>query len=340
MRMLPMARVALAIGISMAIHGAVFARFSPLPQTTQVAGGAMAEIAAIGNSFEEMVAAGGKLQPVERFEVDKSVEPVRDIAKAVEPRDRTTARPVNASPSPEVLPDKPVTPLMPTASIAVEETGVAPSVVASLDASMTQSTDPSRRIDPVLPEKMAPVPQRRPVTAVEPRETKPDETPAETGKVEAEHVRPVETASLEKPLPEKVVKKPKQVSSQGPGTGKSRQDAIKGSSDGTTKARSAKKGNDKRSASAPGNAAASNYPGLVYSKIRRTRQRRAGGSGVVRVRFSIRADGQLGSVAVARGSGTGRVDKTALEHVRRAAPFPPPPPGARTRFVIPIEVRG
>ena len=34
-----------------------------------------------------------------------------------------------------------------------------------------------------------------------------------------------------------------------------------------------------------------------------------------------------------------RVDRAAVAHVKRASPFPKPPAGAQTRFVIPIEFR-
>ena len=92
-------------------------------------------------------------------------------------------------------------------------------------------------------------------------------------------------------------------------------------------------------ASNAGNASASNYPGKVYAKIRRTRQKRAGGRGVAQIRFSISSSGGLASIRLASSSGSGAVDSAALDHIRRSAPFPPPPAGAQRQFVIPVEVR-
>ncbi len=88
-----------------------------------------------------------------------------------------------------------------------------------------------------------------------------------------------------------------------------------------------------------GNAAASNYPGKVYSKIQRTRQKSAGGSGAAMVAFAVGAGGQITSISLAGSSGNASLDRAALDHVRRAAPFPAPPDGAQTRFNIPIEFR-
>lgn len=88
-----------------------------------------------------------------------------------------------------------------------------------------------------------------------------------------------------------------------------------------------------------GNAAASNYPGKVYSKIRRTRQKSAGGSGAAMVAFAVGAGGQIISISLAGSSGNPSLDRAALDHVRRAAPFSAPPDGAQTRFNIPIEFR-
>ena len=88
-----------------------------------------------------------------------------------------------------------------------------------------------------------------------------------------------------------------------------------------------------------GNAKASKYPGRVFAKIARTRRKRAGGSGTARIRFVISAKGKLLSVSLARGSGNKKVDRAALDHVRRAAPFPKPPVGAKRNFVIPLKFK-
>ena len=122
--------------------------------------------------------------------------------------------------------------------------------------------------------------------------------------------------------------------------GNADRNARAGSAQGRADSR-AKTGGGNRGGKADraGNAKASNYPGKVYSKIRRTRQKRAGGTGVVRVRFSIAANGALANVRIVASSGLSSVDSAAVDHVRRSAPFPPPPAGAQRQFVIPVEVR-
>ncbi|TVP69897.1 MAG: energy transducer TonB [Rhodobacteraceae bacterium] len=50
------------------------------------------------------------------------------------------------------------------------------------------------------------------------------------------------------------------------------------------------------------------------------------------VAFSVGSNGGLASVSVAQSSGHAGLDQTALDHIRRAAPFPPPPAGAQCQF--------
>jgi protein TonB len=90
------------------------------------------------------------------------------------------------------------------------------------------------------------------------------------------------------------------------------------------------------SAKVQGNAAASNYAGLVMRRIQRAK-RRADVRGEALVRFSITSGGGVAAVSLARSSGSGKLDGIALAQVRRAAPFPPPPPGARTSFTVRIK---
>ncbi|SDW52468.1 energy transducer TonB family protein [Roseicitreum antarcticum] len=81
-----------------------------------------------------------------------------------------------------------------------------------------------------------------------------------------------------------------------------------------------------------GNAAASNYPGEVLRRIQRVRQARSPARGRVMVAFTVASGGDLTVVSVAQSSGNRALDQLALAHIRRAAPFPAPPPGARRQF--------
>ncbi|MGB0901685.1 energy transducer TonB family protein [Halocynthiibacter sp.] len=112
-----------------------------------------------------------------------------------------------------------------------------------------------------------------------------------------------------------------------------RQNSTRGQEDGhqdatATEASSANTGN----AQAAGNAAASNYDGRIWRKLSRTRRVRSPARGEATVRFHIQASGMPTRIRIELSSGIPAVDQAAMEHIRRAAPFPPPPSGARRDF--------
>jgi periplasmic protein TonB len=57
------------------------------------------------------------------------------------------------------------------------------------------------------------------------------------------------------------------------------------------------------------------------------------------IAFTISASGGLGGVSVARSSGSAALDQAALTLIRKAAPFPKPPAGARRQYTIKIKGR-
>ena len=78
----------------------------------------------------------------------------------------------------------------------------------------------------------------------------------------------------------------------------------------------------------------------MLRQLSRTSRPSAGRRGVAVVGFEIGAGGELRRVVILRSSGHDTVDRAALDHVSRAAPFPPPPDGAQTRFQVEYESRG
>lgn len=80
------------------------------------------------------------------------------------------------------------------------------------------------------------------------------------------------------------------------------------------------------------------YLRMVWSRIMRFRPERVPFAGTTRLRFTLVADGALLTVDIAESSGSGLLDRAALDAVRRAAPFPPPPADALT-FEIPFQFR-
>ena len=90
--------------------------------------------------------------------------------------------------------------------------------------------------------------------------------------------------------------------------------------------------------------AAAAYREAVYARLAaRTRYPEAAMEtrprGVAMVRFSLDASGQVTSAALARSAGDETLDADAVSTVRRASPFPPPPPGAPRDFTAPLSYR-
>jgi protein TonB len=114
----------------------------------------------------------------------------------------------------------------------------------------------------------------------------------------------------------------------------------KGVAEGTEKGSSEEVAGKTASTDEGGNAAASNYPGTVMRKISRTKKPKVGAQGTAVVGFEIAASGDLAGVRLLRSSGEPAIDAAAMDHLRRAAPFPAPPAGAQRRFQITYESRG
>ena len=85
------------------------------------------------------------------------------------------------------------------------------------------------------------------------------------------------------------------------------------------------------------------YLSLVREKIRNgvyypIALRRQGITGNVELSVKLTSDGQLQDAVVESSSGISELDQLAIEAVKRAAPFRPPPQGA-VSFTLPIEYR-
>ncbi|MDO8885175.1 MAG: TonB family protein [Pseudotabrizicola sp.] len=162
-------------------------------------------------------------------------------------------------------------------------------------------------------------------------------TLAQTAKAEtaAPDRSPRPRARLEKPLAKAPPTEKRAAKSAAPvPAGNADRAAHKGSQDGQEAAPTAAAsgaGNTKPAQQA-GNAARSSYPGLVLRKIEGTRKTASSARGTVVVAFRVASSGALASARVARSTGDPSLERAALDHIRRAAPFPPPPAGAETEF--------
>ena len=121
--------------------------------------------------------------------------------------------------------------------------------------------------------------------------------------------------------------------------GNAKQNTKTGKSTGKKTGKSANNSSAKNKSKKIGNASASNYPGKIARKIKRTRHRRAKEKGKVVVSFTISSTGGLARISISRSSGSKAVDQAALDHIRRSAPFPAPPQGAKRKYAIPIIIR-
>ncbi|WLS07614.1 energy transducer TonB [Shinella sumterensis] len=232
-------------------------------------------------------------------------------------------------------PDDTITP----ETIQPEVTEPEPQEVAEIQP--TEVTPETSEIAPVEPIVSQPVEEmivpsaEVEIAAVPIPEIKPEIEPER-------EIKPVPEVKKEKPAKKVERKKPKQKVVRKAGEdGKARENATRGEVDGSADVKAGAVGGQKKgNSSMAGNAAVSNYPGKVRSKINRAKRRVSGGDrGSVVVSFTVGAGGQASGVRVARSSGSGALDNAAVEAVMRAAPFAKIPEAAGRSswaFTVPI----
>lgn len=79
------------------------------------------------------------------------------------------------------------------------------------------------------------------------------------------------------------------------------------------------------------------YAARVRARVAGRRPAGNGVKGTVIISFSVGGGGGLGSARIVRSSGSGALDAAALQAVRGAAPFPPPPGGRSLSFSVPFH---
>lgn len=323
---------AFALLLSLGLHGLGFGAFFNPEDISAQGSGPIAE-ASLGNSFADMVS--GVAQPVtpdttdgvlskDALQVDTAEPsppaeaastPVADISEtAPSPRPKAT--------NPSSTPRATMGPAIASETELVRPSPVPPSRIAALAPTTAQP----ERIAPNRTETSEVETTRETAPQAQPSETEPTETATQiTG--QAPIVVQQADASTERPRarPDRRQRPAQQ--------GSSDQDATRGANSGTQDAASSNASSSNQGASQQGDsAAATNYPGRVWSKLQRGRRSGAAGRGTAVVTFRIASNGALVSVAIARSSGNARLDRAALRHVRRTAPFPAPPVGAKTSF--------
>lgn len=314
----PIAKLLAASG-AVALHGAVIWGLAG-DATVSIEGTTGAPEVSLGTSFADM--ADGVLSPDDAAEPIAPIAPAEVVQAAQRPEPVTSPEMARAEqpqaqmaailrPEPVIPDSKTATPIRPVDS------------VEALPAEPLLS--PS-----VPPQEIAPL-EERAATAVA-RSLRPK---SRSKSFEEAH-KPAPAKPVAKAKPQKTTKTTKK---QAAPKGNAQQTAKAGAASGSeaTKTKTASAG--KTTAKQSGNAAISSYPGKVMKKISRVRKPRVGQKGSAVVAFKIAQNGGLASVGLARSSGSGALDQAALDVIRKAAPFPPPPKGAQRSFTITIKGR-
>lgn len=309
------------IALSLAVHVAGAAVFIPRQEQMAIAGGSAASQLIIGTAFNDSVMAGETGEVIEPVDATDDVQPIAtpvaetSTVEPVETVEPVTQTDIAHTPS-EVLPPSEETPdLMTTASalqplmpVTEEPALVAlpPEPVASEAPAEIAAVSPVNEIKPAEPEIPQPANVPVPVARPEPPETR------------------VAQVTPPRPAPKKTEEKRATAKPKARGDGGAQR---------TTASRSASGSATAKRNTAAGNAAVSNYPGKVASKLRRSLRypreaKRERIRGEVVVSFSVSANGGVSRVRIARSSGHSVLDNAAREAVRRAAPFPRIPAGA------------
>ena len=288
----------------------------------------------------EVILPGGDRQPAQRIDRPSPASEARS----------ETVEEARTAPS-ETPPTEPASP-SPEPTLTVAAAPPATPAPAAAPRVTTASTVTPRQPSPAATAETAPnaePPEGQPATSqVEP--VQPAEPAHEV--MDAEVAEAVTSTAPERSL--KPPRRPQKVGEQTAAkpaaqppqpqrqSGNADQNARQGQDRSAPSSQSAARSGQGRAADGTadrGSAAAAGYGDVVHRKIRRTRRARVRDHGETVVVFSVAPSGQISQIGVATSSGSPRVDAAALDHVRRAAPFPPPPKGARTKFSVPISFR-
>lgn len=285
------------------------------------------DVAQLGNSFADMAA--GTLSAVEPSETTPQTQPTE--AEPVETAPRELVEPRQAETVTEAAPPETAqpeqvqesAPVVPVENMAVAALPVTPAEAIQPDTAKPAQPEPLPRTPPEASEVIEAEDTPEPAVT---RSKRPQPRSAEFEK--RHEAKPKPKVAKKEPTPQKAQPQPR---------GNANQNARAGAATGREHAKAKAQGRNTGKSTQSGNAAASNYPGKVMRKISRVPKPRVGRRGTAVVSFTISSGGGLSAVSLARSSGSGQLDQAALQVIRRAAPFPAPPPGARRNFSIRIQ---
>lgn len=293
-----------ALALAVAVHGAAaFSLAGPVPVTLEGASGT-AELR-LGTAFQDMAA--GTLAAEPPATAPHQTATVRQPAKVLpEKPDRQRALDSMAEPAAESRPAETLAALSP--DIASRP---APKP-APLSAEASQAVAKPDR-------------SKSRVTATDPASAAIDRS-----------VRPKLRSSAMAKDRESKPNQPRQQAHSNPGNAPT--NARAGEASGKQTATARQSGDTGRQRTA-GNAAASNYAGLVMRQLSRAGKPRVNARGSAMIAFTIGGNGGVASVSVVQSSGSAALDQAALRLVRGAGPFPKPPDRARRSFTVQVKGR-
>lgn len=312
----------LAVSVALVFHG-VLAVAVVAPDAPKIEGASGGADVRLGNAFADMAA--GALT-AERPEVVEAIQ-----AEVAEPSEAEQPETMAAETATNDAPRNIAESARPT-----EVTATAP--VTAPDAAETS--------DSVIAAQAVPIARATPSRTAKASATAPVQTAAaqpsqvsERVVVEDPKTAPLSRSLRPRPRSAEIVAaaRPKPAPAA-QARGNADRDARAGEGTGRQQATARQSGSEGRSEAA-GNAAASNYPGLVMRQLSRAGRPRVNARGAAVVAFSIAANGGVASVSLARSSGSAQLDQAALRLVGGAGPFPPPPQGARRSFSVQIQGR-
>ncbi|MDQ8697684.1 TonB family protein [Hyphomicrobium sp. LHD-15] len=204
---------------------------------------------------------------------------------------------------------------------------------ADSEAKAVSDVKPDESVAPDPPAETLPTPQPSAVATV----TEPIDTVI-AGPADAEDALPPPAASEKKsePVPRKdeaPAEKPKKKSEKKPAETKTAKktdetDAQTKKKGGAAARSNASSAGASRASASKGDAAG--YSARVRARVAASKPPGRGLKGTATVLFRVSPSGGLSGVQLTRSSGVAALDQAALATVRRAAPFPAPPPGVWT----------
>lgn len=308
----------LSIGVAASLVVGV-SQLTQIDDSVKIAGGGAPAAAQLGTRFEDMAVRTLDAEPVEEITPTPAPEPL-ETAEALLPTPTPTATPTPAVEPVQAVTAEPM-PVAPPA-ITATETPVLPALSSVETPPETTSATPTVTA-------AAPVPPVETLTA----EAEEDAPRLSQRPQRRDPERAAEAAKKAKPKPQ-LKPKPQKTT-----RGNAKRNNTKGAQTASRAGNAAKSGTQQRAAAPAGNAAASNYPGQVMSRIARVGKPRVRSRGTAVIAFSVGNGGQLADARVARSSGSAALDQAALGIIRQAAPFPRPPAGAQRNFSIQIKGR-